>query len=324
MKVRVPRMPDLHNLNPIKIEKPFSDHQHILFAEGLKSFTRCAAAPRVQMQETDQIGGLQGLPTDRNTLNKLIALHPGLNSQINNQHAGGRGGALTGSAHAALAMTNYQNLLMRQNSMNSTNSLNQHEGSSTFNTSNQPMSTTPGSSGAFPGMLQNTPVSGFSGSQAPQQQQLQLQPPNGNGLMKRSQSPLSQENQSLQHQMIQQLMHDMSKKNNGEAVMQQVSFQNPGNYVSGGGLGIRNSAAGNGAGVAQAQPPSRSNSFRATLVKSESPAPVGHMGFDQTASYLPESLNLSDEMLPDIAHQFIENGFFNNDLDESMNFSWKE
>lgn len=273
------------------------------------------------MQETDQIGGLQGLPTDRNTLNKLIALHPGLNSQINNQHMGGRGGALTGSAHAALSMTNY-NLLMRQNSMK-TNSLNQHEGSSTSNTSNQPMSTTPGSSGAFPGMLQNT-IGGFSGSQAPQQQQLQLQPPNGNGLMKQSQSPLSQENQSLQHQMIQQFLHDMGKNNNGGAVMQQNSVQNPGNYISGGGLGIRNSAAGNGPGVAQAQPPSRSNSFRTTSVKSESPAPVGHMGFDQTASYLPESLHSSDEMLPDIAHQFIESGFFNNDLDESMNFSWKE
>ncbi|KAL1550774.1 putative transcriptional regulator SLK2 [Salvia divinorum] len=39
--------------------------------------------------------------------------------------------------------------------------------------------------------------------------------------------------------------------------------------------------------------------------------------------YIPESLHSSDEMVPDIAHQFIENGFLYNDLDESMNFSWK-
>ncbi|KAH6828186.1 SEUSS-like 2 [Perilla frutescens var. hirtella] len=298
--------------------------------EGLKSFPKCAGTPEVQMPETDQIGGLQGLPTDRsNSRSNLMPMHPGLNSQISNYHnVGGQGGALTGSAHAGLAMSNYQNLLMRQSSMNSTNSLNQHEGASPFNTSNQPLSATPGSSAALSGMLKNPLISGFSGSQVPQHQQLQLQSLNGNGLIKQSQSLLSQDNQSLQHQMIQQFLHDMSKKNNGVAQGQQtLSIQNPGNCISAGGLGSRNSpAAGNGPGVAQGQPPSRSNSFKAASVKSESPASVGHMGgFGQkaAASYLPESLHSSDEMVPDIGHQFIENGFFNSDLDESMNFSWK-
>lgn len=301
----------------------------ILFAEGLNTFPRCAAAPRVQMQEMDQMGGLQGLPTDRNTLNKLMALHPGLTSQINNsQHAGSRGGALTGAPHNGLAMTNYQNLMMRQNSMNSTNSVNQHEGSSPFNTPSQPLPATTGSSGALPGMFQNQQISGFSGSPVPQQ--LQLQQPNGNGLIKQSQPLLSQNNQSLQHQMIQQFLLDMNKKNNGGAVMQQnYSIQNQGNNcISAGGFGIRNSpaassAAGNGPGAAQAQPPSRSNSYNAASIKSGSPAPAGQMGYGQKSSYFPESLHSSDDMVPDIAHQFIENGFFNNDLDESMNFSWK-
>ncbi|KAG6422585.1 hypothetical protein SASPL_119163 [Salvia splendens] len=231
--------------------------------EGLNSFPRFSSASRVQV-------------TDHNTLNKLMALHPGLSSQ----HPGSRG-ALTGSAPGGLAMTNYQNLLMRQNSMNSTNSVNQHEGSSSS------VPTTPGSSGAFPGMLQNPQI----GSQASQKQQ--------------SQPLLAQNNQTLQHQMLQQFLHDMNRKNNGGAAVQ---IQNQDSMLK-----------------AQPQPPSRGNSFKDASFKSESSASVGHMGYgyDQKSSYFPESLRSSDEMVPDIAHELIENGFFNNDLDESMNFSWK-
>lgn len=279
------------------------------------------------MHEMDRIGGLQGLPTDRNTLNKIMALHPGLNSQMNNnQHVGGRG-ALSGSAQTALALTNYQNLLM--NSMNSTNNSIQPEGSSPFSTCGQaPSTTTPGSSGTLPGILQNSAISGFSGCQVPQQQQLQLHSLTGNGLLRQSQSLPSQDNQALQQQMIQQFLLDMSKKNNGGAVPQQTpSVQNSGGSISTGGLGFRYSpatnAAANGPGIAQGQPPNRSNSFKAASSKSESQAPVGHIGFGQKASDLGQSLHLPDEMVPDIAHEFTENGFFNNDLDDSMNFSWK-
>ncbi|KAI3471102.1 hypothetical protein Pfo_027765 [Paulownia fortunei] len=297
--------------------------------EGLKNFPRCATVPKVQMQkmqELDQIGGLQGLPTDRNTLNKLMAMHPGLNSQMNNnQHVGGRG-TFSGSAQAALALTNYQNLLMRQNSTN--NSL-QQEASSPFGTSGhassplQALSATPGSSGILPGTLQNPPISGFSSCQVPQQQQLLLHSLSGNGLLQQSQG-----SQALQQQVIQQYLQDMSKKNNGGAVLQQThSVQNPGGNISMGGLGFRNSpaitAAANGPGIAHGQPPSRCNSFKAASSNSESPAPVGHIGFGQKASDLPQSLHLSDEMVRDIAQEFTENGFFNDDLDDNMNFSWK-
>lgn len=244
------------------------------------------------MQETDEMGGF---PTDRNTLNKLMALHPtALNTQTQHPKFG-----------SALAMSNYQNMLMRQNSMNSSNSVNQHEGSSPFNTS-----TTPGSSGAFPGgMFQNPEM----------QQQLQLQSQNGNVLTKQSQPLLSQNKQSLQQQMLQQFLHDMNKKNNGGAVMQQQQQQQQSYSVHN--PSIRNSPSTS----TQVQPPSRSNSFKsAASIKSESPAPVAQIGYSQKSSYFPESLHSSDEMVPDIAQHFIENGFFNSDLDESMNFSWKD
>ncbi|PIN16669.1 hypothetical protein CDL12_10671 [Handroanthus impetiginosus] len=293
--------------------------------EGLKNFPRCSTLPNVQiqkMQEMDQIGGLQGLPTDRNTLNKLMALHPGFNTQMNNnnQHLGSRG-PLSGSAQAAFAFTNYQNLMTRQNSMNSASSSTPREASSPFNTPSQPLSTTnPGSSGISPGTLQKSPISGFSSSQFPQQQQLQLQ--SVNGPLQRSQS------QALQQQMIQQFLQDMNKKNNGGAVPQQtLPVQNPNSNMSAGGLGFRNSpattASGNGSGTAHGHAPNGSNNFKAASSNSEYPAPIGHSGFGQKTSDLPQNSHFTENTVPDIPHEFNEDAFFNNDLDDNMNFSWK-
>ncbi|KAL0452523.1 UNVERIFIED_CONTAM: putative transcriptional regulator SLK2 [Sesamum latifolium] len=297
--------------------------------EGLKNFPRYSTAPKVEMQklqEVDQIGGVQGLPTDRTALNKLMAVHPGLSSQMNNnQHVGGRG-ALSGSAQAALALTNYQNLLMRQNSMNSTNNSNQQEAPSPFSTTSHGLTAAPpGSSGNLSGTLQNPPGSGFSNCQIPQQQQLHLPSPSGSSRQQQSQSLPFQGSQALEQQMIQQYLQDMSRKNNGTTVPQQaLSAKNPSGNVSAGGLGFRNcpapTATGQGQGIVHAQPPSRSNSFKGASSNSE---PSAHIGFSQKASDLPQSLHLSDEMVPDIANEFIENGFFNSDLDDNMNFSWK-
>ncbi|KAK6121776.1 hypothetical protein DH2020_044478 [Rehmannia glutinosa] len=265
--------------------------------EGLKNFPRFRPAPKLQIQETGQMGGLQGLPTDRNTLNKLIALRTALNSQMNNnnQHISSQR-ALSGSPQAALASSNYQNLLTRQNSMNSTNSPIQQEPSSPFSSSNRTQSTatTPrGYSGNFPGMLQNSAISGFSS----QQQQFQL-------------------SQGLQQQMVQQYLHDMGKN----------TAQNQGGNISGGGPGVRNSpassAAGSGPWGGQGQQPSRSNSFKGASSESESPAPVGCTGVSQKASDLPRSRYLSDEMVSDIGHEFAENEFFSSDFDDNLNFSW--
>ncbi|KAL2227111.1 UNVERIFIED_CONTAM: putative transcriptional regulator SLK2 [Sesamum indicum] len=311
-------------VNSMKDLMDFSTEKKVGPIEGLKNFPRHASTPKVQMQETEQQGGgPQGLPTDRNTLNKLMAMQSGLSSPMtNNQQMVGRG-PLTGSAQAALALTNYQNLLMRQNSMNSThNSSLQQEVSSPFSTSSQ-APTTPGPSGVLPGTLQNSPVSGFSSGQALQQQHS----PSGNGLLQQNQSLPAQGSQALQQQMIQQLLQDMSNKNNGTAIPQQsLSVQNQAGNTSRDGLGFRGApattASGNGPGNAVGNPPSRSNSFKAAS-NVESPTPVGNMGFSQKTSDLQQNLHLPDELVSDVAHEFTENGFFNSDLDDNMNFSWK-
>ncbi|KAL0358987.1 UNVERIFIED_CONTAM: putative transcriptional regulator SLK2 [Sesamum angustifolium] len=259
--------------------------------EGLKNFPRYSIAPKVEMQklqEVDQIGGVQGLPTDRTALNKLMPVHPGLSSQMNNnQHVGGRG-ALSGSAQAALALTNYQNLLMRQNSMNSTNNSNQQEASSPFSTTSHGLTTAPLGSSA-------TITSAFT---------------KWSSMLQQSQSLPFQGSQALEQQMIQQYLQDMSRKNNGTTIPQQaLSAQNPSGNALAGGLGFRNSPAptgtGHGQGSVHGQPPSRSNSFKGASSNSESSARIG---FSQKASDLPQSLHLSDEMVPDIANEFIENG----------------
>ncbi|KAK4436328.1 putative transcriptional regulator SLK2 [Sesamum alatum] len=316
-------------VNSMKDLMDFCKEQKKSPIEGLKNFPRYSTAPKVEMQklqQVDQIGGVQGLPTDRTALNKLMAMHSGLSSQMNNnQHVGGRG-ALSGSAQAALALTNYQNLLMRQNSMNSTNNSNQQEASSPFSTTSQGLTTAPpGASGNLSGTLQNPPSSGFSSCQIPQQQQLHLHSPTGSSIMQQSHSLSFQGSQALEQQMIQQYLQDMSRKNNGTTAPQQaLSAQNPGGNISTSGLGFRNSpaptATGHGQGIVHGQPPSRSNSFKGAASNSESSA---HIGFGQKASDLPHSLHSPDEMVPDIASDFIENGFFNNDLDDNMNFSWK-
>lgn len=299
-----------------------------IFAEGLKNFPRETSTPKVQMQKMQEMEQAGGLPSDRNTLNKLMSLNPGLNGTMsNNQQLVGRG-ALTGSAQAALALTNYQNLLMRQNSMNSAhNSSHQQEASSPFSTSSQP--TTPGHSGILPGSFQNQPVGGFSSGQASQRQQLMQQhSANGNGLLHQHQSLQSQGSQALQQQMIQQLLHDMSNKNNGTAPPHQsMSVQNQGGgNMSREGVGFRSSPTVSGAGNAPAnsagRPPSRSNSFNAS--NAEPPTSAGNnIGFNDKTSDLSQNLHLSDELVPDVAHEFSENGFFNNDLDDNMNFDWK-
>ncbi|KAL0304224.1 UNVERIFIED_CONTAM: putative transcriptional regulator SLK2 [Sesamum radiatum] len=328
-QLRIIFTPDLkiaEVVNSMKDLMDFSTEKKVGPIEGLKNFPRHASSPKVQMQETEQQGGgPQGLPTDRNTLNKLMAMQSGLSSPMtNNQQMVGRG-PLTGSAQAALALTNYQNLLMRQNSMNSThNSSLQQEASSPFSTSSQ-APTTPGPSGVLPGTLQNSPVSGFSSGQALQQQQQHS--PSGNGLLQQNQSLPAQGSQALQQQMIQQLLQDMSNKNNGTAVPQQsLSLQNQGGNISRDGLGFRGApattAAGNGPGNTVGNPPSRSNSFKAAS-NGESPTPVGNMGFSQKTSDLQQNLHLPDDLVSDVAHEFTENGFFNNDLDDNMNFSWK-
>ncbi|KAK9181735.1 hypothetical protein WN944_024874 [Citrus x changshan-huyou] len=304
-------------------------------AEGLKSFPRHATAAKLQMQkmqEAEQLASVQGLPTDRNTLNKLIALHPGgmNNNMSNNYHMVGRG-ALSGSAQAALALTNYQNLLMRQNSINSNPNSLQQEASPSFSNSNQsPSSSFQGPASFIPGSMQNLPVSGFSSPHLPPQQpqQLQQRSLSGNNLLQQSHPQSSQGTQAMQQQMIQQLLQEMSN-NNGGVQQQSLSGQANGMMVRNGlGFGGNSPAAGappasapstsnvSGGGVA-GPTTSRCNSFKAAT-NSEASAPAGNNGFNQRAQDLQQNLHLQDDIDQDIANEFTENGFFNNDLDDTM------
>ncbi|KAL4347951.1 hypothetical protein GQ457_17G025250 [Hibiscus cannabinus] len=298
--------------------------------DGLKNYPRHASAAKLQMQkmqEMQQLANAQGLPTDRNTLNKLMALHPGINNPIGSgQQMVGRG-TLSGSAQAALALSNYQNMLSRQNSMNSNpNSFNQ-EASSSFNNSNQsPSSNFQGPAAVLSGSMQILPVSGLSSPHLPtQQQQLTV---SGNNLIQKNNPQLSQGNHVLQQQMMQQLYHEMSNNNTGVEQQQQQSLsgQNGNASVVRNGMGFGGNttapaaaATSNVSGSAAGPAPSRSNSFKGAS-NSDSSAAGGNAGFNQRATDLPQSLHFQDDIVSDIAQEFLDNGFFNGELDD---YGWK-
>lgn len=288
-----------------------------------------------KMQEMEQLASAQGMPTDRNTLNKLMTLHPGLNNQMNNNHHMANRGALSGSAQAALALTSYQNLLMRQNSMNSNPNSLQQEASSSFNNSNQsPSSTFQGAAALIPGSMQHVPVSGYSSPhlplQSPQQpQQLPQRSVSANSMLQQNHPQSTQGNQALQQQMIQQLLQEMSNSSGGAPQSHAGSNAN-----SNGGAAARNGMNFGGntsAAPAAATPsaagsngpvPSRSNSFKVAS-NSDSSAAGGNNGFHQRAPELHQNLHLQEDLVQDIAHEFTENGFFNSDLEDNMGYGWK-
>ncbi|MCD7448211.1 hypothetical protein HAX54_039566 [Datura stramonium] len=293
--------------------------------EGLKSFLQHGNAAKFQtqnIQETEQqVGSIQGLPTDRSALNKLMSLHQGLNSQMsNNQHMGGRG-ALSGSAQAALALSNFQNSLMRQNSMNS--NANQQDAASFNNSNHSQSSLLQGPNCMLPG--QNLPVSGLSSTNLQQQQQRLL----SSGLLPQNQSQSSQGSQVLQQQMIQQLLQDMNTNSGGCGVQQQCpTGQSGGGSAPREGLAFGNSSSmaaattSHGPGSSAGPTQSRSNSFKSAS-NCEPSASAGNSGFSQKATDLPPSMHVSDEMVPDMSHEFSENGFFSSDLENNMSYGWK-
>ncbi|KAI9112077.1 hypothetical protein K1719_016973 [Acacia pycnantha] len=325
-------------VNSMKDLMDFCRERKVGALEGLKSYPRHATAAKLQMQkmqEMEQLANVHGLPTDRNTLNKLMALHPGLNNQINNNpNLVNRGAALSGSAQAALALTNYQNLLMRQNSMNSTPNSLQCEASSSFNNSNHsPSLHFQGATAALlPGSMQNLPASGLSSPhlspQQQQQQQQQLQQLkqrslSANSLPQQNYPQGSQTNQALPPQILQQLVQEFP--NNSSGVQPQFhAGPTPNGSITNNGLGFGGNpppAAGgtsNVSGSNRPAAPSRSNSFKAAS-NSDSSAAGGNNGFNQRTSDIPQNLHLQD-VVQDIAREFTDNGFFNSDFDD---FPWK-
>ncbi|CAJ1952650.1 unnamed protein product [Sphenostylis stenocarpa] len=300
--------------------------------ESLKNYPRLATASKLQMQkmqEMEQMANVHGLPTDRNTLNKLMAMNPGLSTHINNTQNMVNRGALSGSAQAALALTNYQNLLMRQNSMNSS------PGSSFNNSNPSPPSALHGAGPSLiPGSMQNSPVGGFPGPHLPpqqhqQQQQLLLHQRtlSANGLVQQNHSLGSQGNQALQQQqqqMIHQLVQEMSN-NNGGMQSQSLGVPNANGNMAKNALGYGGqtpSLSGGSANVPRNNGPiSRNNSFK-TASNSDSSAACGNNGFNPRTSDMPHGLHLQD-VVQDIGHDFADNPFFNSDLDDDMGFGWK-
>lgn len=279
-----------------------------IFAEGLKNYPRHPSSTKLQtqkMQEMEQITSVRGLPTDRNTLNKLMALHPGINNNPmrnnNHQMAAGRG-TLSGSAQAALALSNYQNLLVRQNSIISNPNLLHQEASSSFNNSNQsPSSSFQGPAASLPGQQQTLSVT-------------------ANNLIQQNHMQSSQGNPALQQQMIQQLLQEMSNNNTG-VQQQSMNGQNE-NGSAGRNTSALATATSTVSGSMAGPALSQSNSFKATS-NDNSSAAGGNNGFNRGQLGLPLNLHSQDDTLPDIANDFMDNGFFNNDLDYNIGYGWK-
>ncbi|CAI9092165.1 OLC1v1027343C1 [Oldenlandia corymbosa var. corymbosa] len=313
-------------VNSMKDLMDFCRENKVGPVEGLKNFPRHVSAVKLQpqkMQEMDQLGGgIQGLPTDPSAINKLMSMHPGL--QLGgNQPMVGRG-ALSGSAQAALELTNYQNLLSRQNSMNSSRSSLQQEPSPSFSSPNQvPSSPMQGPSGGAPGSMQSSLPGGLSGGHPQQQQPLQQR------LALLQQNNAAQRSQTLQQQMMQQHTQDMSNNSSGSGIQQQTLNNSGGGNMSRDGVlygGTRTSGGsattGNGPSSVMGPAPSRSNSFKGAS-NSESSGPGGNSSFNQKSMELPQGLHLSEEMVPDIPNDFPESSFLGSDLDDNMNFDWK-
>nr|XP_043631504.1 probable transcriptional regulator SLK2 isoform X2 [Erigeron canadensis] len=93
--------------------------------EALKRFplpTTMSKSQIQNMQGMEQISHIQGIPNDRSSLSGPVALHPEVNSSMNNSFQAGSQGAL--------ALSNYQNTLMRKSLVNPTS---QDDASSSLN-----------------------------------------------------------------------------------------------------------------------------------------------------------------------------------------------
>ncbi|KAH7844259.1 hypothetical protein Vadar_026202 [Vaccinium darrowii] len=187
---------------------------------------------------------------------------------------------------AALALTSYQNMMMRQNSMNSNSNSIQQEVSSSFNSPNQNPS---------PLTFQSSNYAKFT------------EPPTA-----ASKEP------DIRQQMIQQLLQDMSNNSGGAnangnvtrwiRVWKQCFSRSTAATVN----AVKNSAS---------PTPSRSNRFKAASNR-DSSVVGGNNGFNQKTTNLPQNFHLLEVMNLDIGHEFPENGFFSSDLDD-YGFNWK-
>ncbi|XP_058104782.1 probable transcriptional regulator SLK2 [Magnolia sinica] len=287
----------------------FSREHNIGPIECLKNYPRQAAAaaklPPPKMQDMEQLVNFQGLPTDQNTLNKLMTAHPGLSNHMSNNHMGIR--APNNSAQPA--MGNYQNLL-RQNSGNSNLNSFQQDASSPMNGSNQAQPLPfQGPVSSIPGSMQIASVNGIL---SPHQQQHSLQP--------NQQSPHG--NQHLQQHAIQQLLQEMMSTNG--VVQQPLSGQNA-NVNAGEDMPVRAGAGMVGFGNNNADMPNNATGMIPIRTNSLKTSSNNFTAVSGSAFKLkpdvPHNLQLAD-LVQDIQHEFAENGVFSSEAGDA-GYDWK-
>lgn len=267
-------------------------------AEALKSYPYQMRTGKLQMQEMEQLANAaRGLPPDRNSLNKLMALrNSGNNIPMNNM--GGGQGVLPGSAQAAaFALTNYQTMLMKQNHLNSdpNNATIQQEPSR----NSSPSPSYQGTSPLLPGFVQSPSISGVSSLLSPQRQ-MPSSSYNSSTQQYHQQPSCSSSNQTLEQQMIHQIWQQMANSNGGSAQQQSLSGQNMNCNVN---MGRNRTDYGPQNIMLTAETPSSSNRFR------------GVKGLDQSQN--------QEGMVSNTSLNFANNGFFSSEVDESMGYSWK-
>lgn len=102
-------------VNTMKDLMTYSREHNLGPLESLKNYPRTSVEPlSAHTQEADHVLTSQNLASDQNTLNKLVALHPSMNTTMNRNIS--ISGIINNSSQSAAALTDYQPLL-RQNSV---------------------------------------------------------------------------------------------------------------------------------------------------------------------------------------------------------------
>ncbi|ESQ31722.1 hypothetical protein EUTSA_v10003661mg [Eutrema salsugineum] len=183
--------------------------------EALKSYPYQMKTGKLQMQEMEQIANAaRGLPPDRNSLNKLMALrNSGIHLPMSNMSGQG---SLPGGG---FALTNYQTMLMKQNHLSSepTNATIQQEASRNPSPTMSYQGTT---SPLLPGFVQSPSISGVTSHLSPQRQ-MPSPSYNSSPQQYRQHPSCSNSNQTLEQQMIHQIWQQMANSNGGSGQQQQ-------------------------------------------------------------------------------------------------------
>ncbi|XP_029123280.1 probable transcriptional regulator SLK2 isoform X2 [Elaeis guineensis] len=312
-------------VNSMKDLIDFSQEHKIGPLESFKNYPQQVAAKlqNPKIQEPEQPMTAHGLPADQSSLSKIIGIHPGRSSNMNNAIAASR--VHNNIPQSSVAGNNYQNLL--RNHVNTSQNEFLREASSTINAPNHAK---PGQfQGSVSSLLTNMSVNGLAGGHQQHvlsgtlHQQNNLQP--------------SQVNQNLEQHVIQQLLQEVF--NNRGTPQQAVGGPNAnGNMLTGEGFGSGITGTGvlparmnvgsvkngtelgnipaNMSSNALGPLPSRSNSFNSVA---RNPAISGNS--QNSRPDLPQSIDLPE--LDQIAQEFAETGIFNGYIKQVKNLNMK-